>query len=87
MKYTGRMEGPGGFELRVVTVQGWRTFRPVTSREKCGKCGTCWLYCPTQCVRTFDTFCQADLDFCKGCGICAAECPCRAIRMVEELGD
>jgi 2-oxoacid:acceptor oxidoreductase delta subunit (pyruvate/2-ketoisovalerate family) len=63
----------------------WRAERPVVDREKCVKCATCWLFCPTQCIVEKATWFEADLAICKGCGICAEECPQRAIRMLEEV--
>jgi 2-oxoacid:acceptor oxidoreductase delta subunit (pyruvate/2-ketoisovalerate family) len=65
----------------------WRARRPVVDREKCVKCGTCWLFCPTQCIRERQRWFEADLEICKGCGICARECPHHAIRMQEEKED
>ena len=63
----------------------WRAERPVVDRDKCVKCATCWLYCPTQCVEEKPTWFQAGLEICKGCGVCAQECPHQAIVMVEEV--
>ncbi|MFH1488807.1 MAG: 4Fe-4S binding protein [Pseudomonadota bacterium] len=62
----------------------WRAERPVVRREKCVKCATCWVYCPTQCIVEKPTCFEADLEICKGCGICAQECPHGAIMMFEE---
>ncbi len=62
----------------------WRAMRPVLNRERCVKCATCWLYCPTQCIVEKATWFEANLDICKGCGICAEECPQNAIKMEEE---
>ncbi len=62
----------------------WRAMRPVLMRERCVKCATCWLYCPTQCIVEKATWFEANLDICKGCGICAEECPQNAIKMEEE---
>ena len=62
----------------------WRAVRPVFDRKKCVKCATCWVYCPTQCIKERATWFEANLDICKGCGICAAECPCGAIEMTPE---
>ena len=62
----------------------WRAQRPVVLREKCVKCGTCWLYCPTQCVVERRRWFEANLEICKGCGVCAHECPHHAINMEEE---
>ena len=62
----------------------WRAVRPVFDRKKCVKCATCWVYCPTQCIKERSTWFEANLDICKGCGICAAECPHNVIKMEEE---
>jgi Pyruvate/2-oxoacid:ferredoxin oxidoreductase delta subunit len=34
----------------------------------------------------YDTYFEADLEYCKGCGICAEECPTKAIEMITEVG-
>ena len=62
----------------------WRAERPIVLRSKCVKCGTCWAYCPVQCIEEKPTWFDANLGFCKGCGICAKECPHGAIIMIEE---
>jgi pyruvate ferredoxin oxidoreductase delta subunit len=63
----------------------WRSDRPVVNREKCTKCGLCWLYCPDVAIRLQeDGYYEPDLDYCKGCGICASVCPTGAITMIEE---
>jgi len=62
----------------------WRAERPIVLRSRCVKCGTCWAYCPTQCIEEKPKCFEANLDICKGCGICAKECPQKAIIMVEE---
>jgi 2-oxoacid:acceptor oxidoreductase delta subunit (pyruvate/2-ketoisovalerate family) len=56
----------------------WRTFKPVSDREKCVECFNCYLFCPEGCI---DTDFNIDYDFCKGCGICKNECPVNAIDM------
>lgn len=71
----------------VIQTGEWRAMRPIVNTERCVKCGTCWVYCPTQCVVPHATHFAAGLTICKGCGVCAAECPHRAITMVEELED
>jgi len=65
----------------------WRTGqKPVTDKEKCIKCGLCYILCPDAAYAPADEEGYYDwLDFyCKGCGICAAECPKDAITMIEE---
>ena len=64
----------------------WRALRPVVDREKCVKCGNCWLYCPVQCIVEKPAWFDVEYSTCKGCGICAEECPHRAIVMIEEPG-
>jgi pyruvate ferredoxin oxidoreductase delta subunit len=63
----------------------WRTERPVMDKEKCNKCGLCWLYCPDAAIKAVkDGYYEPDLFYCKGCGICARVCPREAITMIEE---
>jgi len=63
----------------------WRSDRPIWNRDRCIKCGICFLFCPEGCVRQDrDGYFEADLYYCKGCGICACECWTQAITMVEE---
>jgi pyruvate ferredoxin oxidoreductase delta subunit len=64
---------------------GWRSRRPVVDREKCNKCGLCWLYCPDAAIEPLeDGYYEPDLFYCKGCGNCASVCPKDAITMIEE---
>lgn len=63
----------------------WRTERPVMDKEKCNKCGLCWLYCPDGAIKAVkDGYYEPDLFYCKGCGICAKVCRREAITMLEE---
>jgi pyruvate ferredoxin oxidoreductase delta subunit len=64
----------------------WRSkVRPVTDREKCIKCGECWIYCPDIAYSPReDGYFDWSGDYCKGCGICARECPKDAIQMIAE---
>jgi pyruvate ferredoxin oxidoreductase delta subunit len=58
---------------------------PEWDRDKCIRCGLCYVYCPDGAVyRTDDGFFDVDGDKCKGCGICHRECWFGAISMVEE---
>lgn len=67
----------------------WRSFLPVLNKERCIRCGVCWVFCPDMAYRQDrEGFYVVDLDYCKGCGICAQECPVGAIRMeMEEEAD
>jgi phenylglyoxylate dehydrogenase delta subunit len=78
---------PIATELFDMPVGDWRAKRPVVIRSKCVKCGTCWAFCPTQCITEREKWFEANLKLCKGCGICAQECPQNAIVMVEEEGE
>jgi len=63
----------------------WRSIRPVWDKEKCVRCGVCYLFCPDMAVRkTEDGYFEADLYYCKGCGICARECVTGCITMTPE---
>jgi pyruvate ferredoxin oxidoreductase delta subunit len=72
--------------LMCLRTDSWRTERPVVISEKCNRCGFCYIYCPTQCIRPDQAMENyvIDLEFCKGCGLCAAECPKDAISMTPE---
>jgi len=63
----------------------WRTDRPILDKEKCNKCGLCWLYCPDGAVELLeDGYYEPALYYCKGCGICADVCKREAIIMIQE---
>ena len=63
----------------------WRSERPIMDKEKCNKCGLCWLYCPDASMELLkDGYYEPDLYYCKGCGICAKVCSREAITMIEE---
>lgn len=63
----------------------WRSLRPVWNRDRCVKCGICYIFCPDAAINeTTEGWFEADLYYCKGCGICAHECPTLSIKMVEE---
>ncbi|WP_456433420.1 pyruvate synthase subunit PorD [Thermosulfuriphilus sp.] len=63
----------------------WRSQRPVLDKEKCIRCGMCYIFCPEPAYEPDDEgYFIVNLDYCKGCGICANECPKGAITMVME---
>ncbi|MHA1728939.1 MAG: 4Fe-4S binding protein [Promethearchaeota archaeon] len=77
---------PISFPDHAALTGSWRTLRPVLDREKCTKCGFCWLFCPEGTIKKEPNsdYYIIDLDYCKGCGICANECPAGAITMIRE---
>ena len=63
----------------------WRSQRPILDKNKCIKCGMCYIFCPEGCIeQSAEGHFEANLFYCKGCGICSKECPTRVITMVEE---
>jgi 2-oxoacid:acceptor oxidoreductase, delta subunit, pyruvate/2-ketoisovalerate family len=74
---------PGSASLR--KTGDWRSERPIMDKEKCNRCGLCWLYCPDAAMKPLDDgYYEPDLYHCKGCGICASVCKREAITMIEE---
>jgi len=60
----------------------WRSQVPVYNKEKCTKCGLCYVFCPDAAITIRDDkYVEFNYDYCKGCGICAKECPADAILM------
>jgi len=63
----------------------WRSQRPVYNKDRCIRCGTCYVFCPDMAIKIMqDGYIEHDLYYCKGCGICAQECPTGAIAMKDE---
>jgi len=59
-------------------------YKVTMNKEKCTKCGACWIYCPLGVIReTEGGYFEIDHDFCRPCGICANECPSDAIDFAE----
>lgn len=62
----------------------WRSQHPEWDRERCIKCGVCYLVCPDAAIVEGEhNFFYMDPDYCKGCGICARECVTGCITMVQ----
>lgn len=60
----------------------WRSQIPEYYKDKCSKCGLCYVFCPDAAITVeADGFVKFNYDYCKGCGICAKECPKDAIAM------
>lgn len=80
----GVITDPGSTEK--TKTGNWRTLKPVIDKEKCIKCGRCWMFCPDNAIRLEgkDGKAKADYDYCKGCGICVGVCPVNAIHMEKE---
>ena len=63
----------------------WRSQRPVYNKDRCIRCGTCYVFCPDMAIKIIqDWYIEHDFYYCKGCGICAEECPTGAIAMKDE---
>lgn len=63
----------------------WKSMKPILDKEKCIKCGQCWLLCPDMTYsQDEEGYFISNLNYCKGCGICASICPKGAITMVLE---
>ena len=77
-------EAPIGKDLYIVKTGEWRFQKPVVKREKCTRCGICFIFCPTNSIREGEDVYEADLETCKGCGICANECHAGAVTMEVE---
>lgn len=74
---------PGSAALR--RTGDWRSQRPIMDKEKCNKCGLCWLYCPDAAIKPLEGgYYEHNLYYCKGCGNCARVCARQAITIVEE---
>ncbi len=64
----------------------WKTLAPVVDKNRCIKCGTCYIFCPEYAYEKDEYgYFNPNYDYCKGCGICAVECPASCITMEEEV--
>lgn len=83
---TGFVVKPGG--ARNYCTGDWRSQKPSYNRDRCVKCGVCYLFCPDAAVKICaDGFVDVDEFYCKGCGICARECWTGAFKMVPLSGE
>ncbi len=58
---------------------------PVWDKDRCIRCGICYLYCPHGAVlREDDGYFDVDKKVCSGCGVCHRECWFGVIGMAEE---
>ncbi len=58
---------------------------PVWDKDRCIRCGICYIYCPHGAVfREDDGYFDVNKDLCTGCGVCHRECWFGVIGMVEE---
>ncbi len=63
----------------------WRSQHPVWDRERCIRCGVCWIFCPDAAIfETSEGYFDMLPDYCKGCGICGRECVTGCISYVAE---
>ena len=62
-----------------------RNALPQWDKDRCIRCGVCYMYCPDGAVYREETgFFDVDKDKCKGCGICHRECWFGVINMALE---
>lgn len=78
---TGFIVGtPGG--ARSYRTGDWRSQWPKYDKDRCIKCGVCYVFCPDAAIKICaDGYVEFSDFYCKGCGICARECPVGAIEM------
>jgi pyruvate ferredoxin oxidoreductase delta subunit len=63
----------------------WRSQHPVWDRDRCLRCGVCWIFCPDSAIyETPEGYFDMNPDYCKGCGICGRECVTGCISYVPE---
>ena len=64
----------------------WRDKKPEWNKDRCFKCGICYLSCPDSAIFLApDGFYDVDADRCKGCGVCETACINEAIVMNPEV--
>lgn len=76
------VDTPGG--AKAYRTGDWRSQKPQYDRDRCVRCGVCYIYCPDAAIKVLaDGTIEVDEFYCKGCGICARECPTGALGMVD----
>lgn len=74
---------PGG--AKSYKTGDWRSQKPIYDKDKCVKCGACYMFCPEAAIKICeDGYIDIDYFYCKGCGVCAKECWTGAFKMVSE---
>lgn len=64
---------------------GWRSEKPVWTKDNCKHCMLCWINCPDSAIVVEGRKMTAiNYGHCKGCGVCAVECRFDALHMVPE---
>ncbi|MFH0800266.1 MAG: 4Fe-4S dicluster-binding protein [Pseudomonadota bacterium] len=78
----GFVVNPGG--ARNYRTGDWRSQWPKYNKDRCIKCGVCYVFCPDAAISiAADGYVDFSDFYCKGCGICARECVTGAITMVS----
>ena len=63
----------------------WKKEKPVVDRDKCIKCGVCYLFCPDSAIKMVDEgYFEADEDLCNGCGVSKSQCVTGCISMQKK---
>ncbi len=89
-RYHGALAGtPSIFAAgnsRLRRTGSWRLERPEIDRERCTRCGLCFVRCPDGAIALDDEgYPIIDFDHCKGCLICLETCPLEAISAHREV--
>jgi len=84
MKFSSKYEGPWASPEQFLDLKtgDWRYQKPVVKKDKCCRCGSCYIFCSAGCIEDNGSHFSANLDYCKGCGVCARVCPVNAIALV-----
>lgn len=75
------VDTPGG--AKSYRTGDWRSQKPLYDKERCIKCGVCYMFCPDAALKIDEEgYIAVDDFYCKGCGICSKECVTGAFKMV-----